>query len=704
MPRHAWLRVLPALAVLGLTPPRGRELAAQTVVQLQGGGSSLVDGYGATANFWRPGSDGWVGIGYLDGLRIGAFLRTGLGRDTLRVGNDALQIRFPTDIFSSGHNLLVQGLGYAGGDARTSYYAFGGASSSGLGAQSFQPTSVERPLGALFLRRRLAPSVRLTGTVVVAERQTAVPGLEWQATPDLTAGVAAGVGSDRPYAASSVVWRRGKFGARASYAWNSDGFRRVAVPTPYQTETDRENLLLTYDLLPAFTIGVGRQNFVQDSADTRPPVRASGNSVFAGGRLSDWRVTAGLYDSRSEGLRNLSSYFALGRELTPWLDAEVFLLQSRPDGRPTSTTPLANLRWRVSPQLGLMQQISYQDRRATIQFGASLATALGELGVDYQIVHQPFQPLKPFRSALNLRARLQLGSYSTSFGTYIRPDGAVDYSASGSTFLYLGSSTGAQPLVPAGGGIARYVVRGTVRDADGAPVEGAALEIGGQVVFTNADGVFFLRDSRMRRLPVTVLPREFLLPGRWDVVVAPPMAESRPEKQAAGLEIVLRRADAPAPAPAPTIAPATVPPPAAEPSAEPVEPVEPAVETIDLDRDILGPHRVPVRFAWGSRRIPAGYRPVLDSLATRLAAAPSLVVEIQGHADSTGGRRANLALSRARATAVRGYLLARGVAPERVIAMGFGADRPIADNQTGAGRALNRRVELHRADDESLNR
>jgi len=110
-----------ALAALTLTAAAAWPATAQTVVQVEGGGSTLVGGYGATANFWRPGADGWVGIGYLDGVRVGAFLRTGVGRDTLRLGNDVLRVRFPTDIFNGGHNVLVQGAGWAGGDERTSY-------------------------------------------------------------------------------------------------------------------------------------------------------------------------------------------------------------------------------------------------------------------------------------------------------------------------------------------------------------------------------------------------------------------------------------------------------------------------------------------------------------------------------------------------------------------------------------------------------
>jgi hypothetical protein len=383
---------------------------------VQGGGSSLADGYGATANFWRQGLDGWVGLGYLDGFRAGAFLRKAIKGDTLGFGNSALVLRLPTDVFAPGYNLLVQGVSFAGGNPHTSYLLFGGASSAGVGAPSFQPTSIEQPMAAFFLQHQVEPTLRLTTSIVLADQQTILPGVQWQPTPDLTTGFVIGMGSDRPYSATSLSLRRGRLGVLASYAWNPQRFRRAPVPTPNQTEVDRENLLITYDLSPEFSVGAGRQNFVQDSADSRPPVRATGNTVFAGGRWRQVRLTAGLYHSRADSAANLSSYVAVGRELTRWLDAEVFLLQSRPRGQPTETTPLVNLRWRISPRLGLSQQISFRDRRPTVLFGASLSTPVGEFAADYQIVHQPLQPFNPFRSALNLTARLQLGNYSTSSG------------------------------------------------------------------------------------------------------------------------------------------------------------------------------------------------------------------------------------------------------------------------------------------------
>ncbi len=527
----------PGLVVLFLLVMSGG-VSAQTVVEVQGGGSSLNHGYGATANFWRSGVDGWIGLGYLNGFRAGAFLRKSLGRDTLGVGNTALIMQLPTDVFTPGFNLLVQGVSFSGGNDRWSYMAFGGASSDGLSAPTFQATNIQQPVGAFFAQRRVAPTVRLTATTLFSQRQTILPGIQWQPLPDLTTAFVAGIGSGRPYAASSVLLRQGPLGVKASYGWNPRRFRRAPVATPNQTEVERENITVTYDLGPQFSVGVGRQNYVQDSADSELPVRAVGNTAFAGGVLFNTRITAGIYDSRSQGISNLSTYMAVGRELTRWLDAELFVLQSRPDGRPVVTTPIANLRWRVSSRVGLSQQISWNGDRPTILFGASLMTPIGDFAADYQIVHQPFTPFNPFRSALNLTARLQLGKYSTSVGTYVQPDGSVDYSASGRTFLYMGSFGGMQPQ-QLGGRMAQYVVRGTVKDENGNPVEGAAVEIGADVVFTNSTGQFFHRLGRPGRSAVKVLTAEFLLPGQWEVVSAPPDAVAGSET-ARGIEIILR--------------------------------------------------------------------------------------------------------------------------------------------------------------------
>jgi outer membrane protein OmpA-like peptidoglycan-associated protein len=78
-----------------------------------------------------------------------------------------------------------------------------------------------------------------------------------------------------------------------------------------------------------------------------------------------------------------------------------------------------------------------------------------------------------------------------------------------------------------------------------------------------------------------------------------------------------------------------------------------------------------------------------------LAKYPDDRIRIQGHTDSTGTVAHNEELSMRRARSVRDVLAGRGVKPEQMLVEGVGEARPIADNRTAAGRAQNRRVELH---------
>lgn len=87
--------------------------------------------------------------------------------------------------------------------------------------------------------------------------------------------------------------------------------------------------------------------------------------------------------------------------------------------------------------------------------------------------------------------------------------------------------------------------------------------------------------------------------------------------------------------------------------------------------------------------------PLLDQMATVINEHPEIAhVRVEGHTDNRSGREFNLRLSQARAESVRQYLITKGVAPGRLAAQGFGFDRPVADNATAEGRALNRRTEF----------
>ncbi|WP_295607470.1 OmpA family protein [uncultured Lamprocystis sp.] len=101
-----------------------------------------------------------------------------------------------------------------------------------------------------------------------------------------------------------------------------------------------------------------------------------------------------------------------------------------------------------------------------------------------------------------------------------------------------------------------------------------------------------------------------------------------------------------------------------------------------------------LHFASGASTLPKGAIPSLDQIAALLQQYPQLTAIINGHTDSSGSESINLALSKARAEAVRQGLIERGVAPERLTAEGLGETRPVGDNATPTGRLKNRRVEV----------
>lgn len=102
-----------------------------------------------------------------------------------------------------------------------------------------------------------------------------------------------------------------------------------------------------------------------------------------------------------------------------------------------------------------------------------------------------------------------------------------------------------------------------------------------------------------------------------------------------------------------------------------------------------------INFQSGSDRLAKESLPVVDGIAAVLVERPDVQkVVIAGHTDNVGRPAANLTLSTKRAEAVRRRLIEKGVAPERLDAVGFGDRRPIADNATAAGKAENRRVEF----------
>ncbi len=99
-------------------------------------------------------------------------------------------------------------------------------------------------------------------------------------------------------------------------------------------------------------------------------------------------------------------------------------------------------------------------------------------------------------------------------------------------------------------------------------------------------------------------------------------------------------------------------------------------------------------FDVNSAQVDAAFFPVLTDVSETLNKYPKTLIDVEGHADSTGEASYNQRLSEQRATNVANFLVNQGVLAERLYVVGRGETSPIASNETVAGRERNRRVEI----------
>ena len=113
-----------------------------------------------------------------------------------------------------------------------------------------------------------------------------------------------------------------------------------------------------------------------------------------------------------------------------------------------------------------------------------------------------------------------------------------------------------------------------------------------------------------------------------------------------------------------------------------------------LAADVTGLLTAPVEFETDGYTLTGGAQQMLSAVADKLKACPDAKVAVTGYTDNTGNDAINIPLSGNRATSVANYLEAQGVPAGEITAKGMGAASPVAGNDTDAGRAKNRRVEI----------
>jgi len=546
LPTHS-ARVLMALLLAGT--------AAAQVFKVQGGTSTLLNAEGASVEFKAPNYDGNVGLGFFEGhFEYGAEARSLFHGYTLLAGDDTVPFILPTDVFDSSHYFSARGIGATRKNSDSSFYAFAGATSTWLGTGFFNGATSNDPVGIFFYERQLTGRLRFFSRDIISNRQTFLQGLEWKQNKWLKASLTAGLGSNQKYFASALEAETDKFAFKASYVLMGDMFQRVNVLSPMSSEVNQGNIQMLYKPNQFMSLTTGHENILEPLTLGGPMQQASVNQFSADFHVEKFYFGAGQFTSTASGRSTQGTNLYAGRRIGQRLEVNTNYFRSAPQGtQPTpALTPQSGagqttvilsgtVRERFSSRFSLLQLITRTGGQTTFAFGGDFTSNRLMLRADYQNVYLPFRPDHPFEQALALNASLRVvGPWQATAASNVAPDGHLRYAFGVSTYLYrmngMISNSSADSF-----SIAKYLVQGVVKDDQGMPVEGAALRIGKQVVFTDSSGRFMARFSKRGLFPLEVALEEFIANGVYEVVSAPTQTRPATEDSATDLQVTVRR-------------------------------------------------------------------------------------------------------------------------------------------------------------------
>ncbi len=490
--------------------------ASAQVFRVQGGTSTLLDAEGGSVEFKAPNYDGSVGLGFFEGrFKYGAETRYQFHGYTMLAGDESVPFVLPSDVFDASHYFSARGVGATRKDEDGRFYAFAGTTSTWLGTGLFNAATSDDPVGMFFYERKINDQLKLFSRNILSRRQTFLQGLEYQPNPSLKASVTGGTGSNQKYFATSFDEETQKLVFKASYVITGDMFQRVTVISPMSSEVNKGNVQMLYKPTEFVTVTTGHENILEPLTLGGTMQQASVNQISTDFHVEKFYFGSGLFTSSASGRSTQGTNLYVGHRFGRRIEVNTNWFQSKPKNGEASTILSGTVREDFSSRFS----------------------------ADYQNVYLPFRPDRPFEQALALNVALRVaGPLQLTAASNVAPDGHLRYSFGASTYLYRfrGMMTAQRETFS----IAKYLVQGVVKDDHGDPVEGAALHIGKEVVYSDSSGHFLVRVSKHGPFPFSVAPEEFIANGVYEAVSAPGEVRAETEDAASSVEVVIRRVQA----------------------------------------------------------------------------------------------------------------------------------------------------------------
>jgi len=511
------------------------------VFRVQGGTSTMLNAQGGSVEFKAPKYDGSVNLGYFAGhLRYGAENRYQFHSFTLLTGDETVPFILPTDVFDASHYFSVRGIGVTHKDSSRKYYAFAGTTSTWLGTGLFNAATSDDPVGMLFYERKMNDHLKFFSRNIVSRRQTLLQGLEYQLNKSVKASLTAGIGSNQKYFAASLDAETEKLIFRSSYVLTGHSFQRISLASPLSSEVNKGNAQLLYKPLEFLSLTAGHQTLLEPVTLGGVMQQATVNQLSADFHVEKFYFGSGLFSSSSSGLRTQGTNLYVGRRFGRLLEVNENWFQSKSKGEPSSRILSGTIRENISSRLSLLQLISRTNGQTTFAFGGDFTSNRLMLQADYQNIYLPFRPDHPFQQALALNAAVRVvGPMQITAASNVDPTGHMRYTFGMSTYVY--RVAGMMSAHSETFSIAKFLVQGVVKDDQGNPVEGAALHIGKEVVYSDSTGAFLVRLGKHGPFPLSVVPEEFITNGVFETVSAPSTVRAETDDAAATLAIVIRR-------------------------------------------------------------------------------------------------------------------------------------------------------------------
>jgi hypothetical protein len=312
------------------------------------------------------------------------------------------------------------------------------------------------------------------------------------------------------------------------------------VASPLSSEVNKGNVQLLYRPLEFVSITAGHQNILEPLTLGGAMQQATVNQLSVDFHVDKFYFGSGLFSSGSSGISTQGTNVYAGRRFGRLLEVNGNWFQSKSKGQVNGTILSGTIRENLSSRLSVLQLISRTNGQTTFAFGGDITSNRLMLQADYQNIYLPFRPDHPFQQALALNASVRLvGPMQLTAASNVDPTGHLRYTFGLSTYLY--RINGMMSAHSETFSIAKFLVQGVVKDDQGNPVEGAALRIGKEVVYSDSTGAFLARMGKHGPFPLSVVPDEFITNGLYEAVSAPSTVRAETDDTAVNLEIVIRR-------------------------------------------------------------------------------------------------------------------------------------------------------------------